>query len=216
MAPLLEDRSFCATPPTALPTSTSARHRLSPRARWAGHDDRRRPPLPFGVAELNGDGVRGLEEKPQSESWVNGGFFASRQARSAGDGRRLILEREPLQKPAVDSQPCACLHAKAGAGNGRTPAKDAVLLNDLPPMARRLEGPGRSGSGAPPASPASPLPPIELAPWGPASDEPLWMRSSMRALGKPGSRACCRRTGLLEGKRVLDFGCARARASVIS
>src|SRR5947209_16567512 len=35
-----------------------------------------RPHLPFGVAELNGDGmVRGFAEKPRSEHWVNGGFF---------------------------------------------------------------------------------------------------------------------------------------------
>jgi len=35
-----------------------------------------RPTLQFGVAQLNGDGsVRGFEEKPRSEHWVNGGFF---------------------------------------------------------------------------------------------------------------------------------------------
>jgi CDP-glucose 4,6-dehydratase len=35
-----------------------------------------RPELPFGVAELNGDGVvRGFIEKPRSQHWINGGFF---------------------------------------------------------------------------------------------------------------------------------------------
>ena len=35
-----------------------------------------RPELPFGIAELGGDGaVRTFREKPPSEQWINGGFF---------------------------------------------------------------------------------------------------------------------------------------------
>ncbi len=35
-----------------------------------------RPRLPFGVAELNGDGlVGGFGEKPRSEHWINGGLL---------------------------------------------------------------------------------------------------------------------------------------------
>ena len=33
------------------------------------------PVLPFGVAQLNGNGwVEGFREKPRSEHWINGGF----------------------------------------------------------------------------------------------------------------------------------------------
>ena len=42
----------------------------------AGDDHRRAPANPWGVARLDGtDRVAGFHEKPQLDSWVNGGFL---------------------------------------------------------------------------------------------------------------------------------------------
>src|SRR5947209_19037295 len=55
------------------------------------------PELPFGVAELNGDGrVRGFAEKPRSERWINGGFFCFERRVLELLEPESVLEREPL------------------------------------------------------------------------------------------------------------------------
>src|SRR6202012_3597979 len=60
------------------------------------------PPLPFGVAHLNGDGVvRGFSEKPRSEQWINGVFFCFEPAVLALLGPESVLEREPLERLAA-------------------------------------------------------------------------------------------------------------------
>ena len=46
---------------------------------WRHRDDDRGPVavLQFGVTELDGNGtVLGFHEKPRSDHWINGGFFA--------------------------------------------------------------------------------------------------------------------------------------------
>ncbi len=58
-----------------------------------------RPELPFGVAELDGDGiVRGFTEKPRSEHWVNGGFFCFKREVLERLEPDSTLEREPLAR----------------------------------------------------------------------------------------------------------------------
>jgi glucose-1-phosphate cytidylyltransferase len=89
-----------------------------------------RPRLPFGVAELNGDGVvRGFSEKPRSEHWVNGGFFCFEPAALELLGPDSVLEREPLERLAADGQLRAFRHE--GFWDCMDTYKDAVELGDL-------------------------------------------------------------------------------------
>jgi len=89
-----------------------------------------RPRLQFGVAELNGDGVvRGFEEKPLSEHWVNGGFFCLRPSALEQVGPDSVLEREPLELLAAAGQLRAFCHR--GFWECMDTYKDAVELNDL-------------------------------------------------------------------------------------
>ncbi len=89
-----------------------------------------RPELPFGVAELNGDGaVRGFREKPRSEHWINGGFLCMQPEvlRSVADDE--VLEREPLSRLARTGQLRAFRHE--GFWACMDTYKDAVALNEL-------------------------------------------------------------------------------------
>jgi glucose-1-phosphate cytidylyltransferase len=88
------------------------------------------PELQFGVAELDGDGrVCGFTEKPRFDGWINGGFFCFEPGALdylAGDS---VLEREPLERLALDGQLRAFRHT--GFWDCMDTYKDAVLLNDL-------------------------------------------------------------------------------------
>jgi glucose-1-phosphate cytidylyltransferase len=89
-----------------------------------------RPELPFGVAELNGDGtVRAFQEKPRSEHWVNGGFFCFEPSVLRSLGTDEVLEREPLQRLASSGQLRAFRHE--GFWGCMDTYKDAVALNEL-------------------------------------------------------------------------------------
>jgi glucose-1-phosphate cytidylyltransferase len=89
-----------------------------------------RPELQFGVTELNGDGlVRGFEEKPRSEHWINGGFFYFESGVFDYLSHDSVLEREPLERLAADGQLAAFCHD--GFWDCMDTYKDAVLLNDL-------------------------------------------------------------------------------------
>src|SRR5262249_59608407 len=61
------------------------------------------PSLQFGVADVDEAGrVRGFQEKPRVESWINGGFFCFEPGGVgylAGGG---VLERGRLAHPAPD------------------------------------------------------------------------------------------------------------------
>src|SRR5436309_2851660 len=70
-----------------------------------------RPRLPFGVAELNGDGtVRAFVEKPQSEQWVNGGFFCFERGVLERLESEAVLERVPLTRLAANGELRAFRH----------------------------------------------------------------------------------------------------------
>ena len=88
------------------------------------------PELPFGVAELNGDGViSGFREKPRSEHWVNGGFFCFQREALERLEPDSTLEREPLASLAHGGQLRAFHHA--GFWRCMDTYKDAVALNRL-------------------------------------------------------------------------------------
>src|SRR5436190_5417725 len=67
-----------------------------------------RPPGRFGELELDGDQVVAFAEKAQvTESFINGGFFVIEPEfieRYLSDDDDLVLEREPLQRVAVDGE----------------------------------------------------------------------------------------------------------------
>jgi glucose-1-phosphate cytidylyltransferase len=89
-----------------------------------------RPELQFGVAELGDDGrVRGFQEKPRVESWINGGFFCFEPGVFKYLTEDSVLEREPLERLANDGQLRAYRHQ--GFWDCMDTYKDAVMLNDL-------------------------------------------------------------------------------------
>jgi glucose-1-phosphate cytidylyltransferase len=89
-----------------------------------------RPALPFGVADLNGDGVvRGFTEKPRSDQWVNGGFFCFEPAVLELLTPESVLERDPLERLAAAGELRAFRHE--GFWDCMDTYKDAVALNDL-------------------------------------------------------------------------------------
>jgi glucose-1-phosphate cytidylyltransferase len=89
-----------------------------------------RPRIPFGVAELGGDGVvRGFAEKPRSERWVNGGFFCFDPPSLGMLEPDSVLEREPLERLADSGQLRAFRHE--GFWDCMDTYKDAIELNDL-------------------------------------------------------------------------------------
>jgi glucose-1-phosphate cytidylyltransferase len=89
-----------------------------------------KPPLPFGVTEIDGDGtVTGFHEKPRSEHWINGGFlFLERGALDHLD-ESSTLERRPLEQLAAHDQLRAWRHE--GFWKCLDTYKDALELNDL-------------------------------------------------------------------------------------
>jgi glucose-1-phosphate cytidylyltransferase len=88
-----------------------------------------RPHLQWGVADLEGDRVRGFTEKPRSEHWINGGFFCFQHSAFDYLDEDSVLEREPLARLAEDGQLGAYRHE--GFWDCMDTYKDAVVLNDL-------------------------------------------------------------------------------------
>jgi glucose-1-phosphate cytidylyltransferase len=90
-----------------------------------------RPELQFGVTELDDhDGrVLGFREKPRSEHWINGGFFCFESGVLDYLRPDSVLEREPLERLANDSELRA--HRHEGFWECMDTYKDAVALNDL-------------------------------------------------------------------------------------
>jgi glucose-1-phosphate cytidylyltransferase len=84
------------------------------------------PELPFGVALLEGDRVRGFREKPRAEQWVNGGFLVLDPRALGYLGEDSVLEREPLERMAGDGALAAYRHA--GQWRCLDTYKDAVAL----------------------------------------------------------------------------------------
>jgi glucose-1-phosphate cytidylyltransferase len=88
------------------------------------------PRLPFGVAQLNGDGsVVGFSEKPRSELWVNAGFFCFESQALDVLEPGSTLEREPLERLAALRQLRAFRHG--GFWECMDTHKDWITLNEL-------------------------------------------------------------------------------------
>jgi glucose-1-phosphate cytidylyltransferase len=86
-----------------------------------------RPELPFGLAMVDGDGrVTGFREKPQSEQWVNGGFFVLDPGALDYLSDDCVLERDPLERMAADGALAAYRHT--GYWRCLDTYKDAVAL----------------------------------------------------------------------------------------
>jgi glucose-1-phosphate cytidylyltransferase len=89
-----------------------------------------RPLLQFGVLDLDGDDrVTGFREKPQSQHWINGGFFVMEPRVFDVLRDDAVLEREPLERLAAGGELRAFRHT--GFWDCMDTYKDAVLLNDL-------------------------------------------------------------------------------------
>jgi glucose-1-phosphate cytidylyltransferase len=89
-----------------------------------------RPHLQFGIARLDGESrIAGFIEKPRSEQWINGGFFCFEPAALDHIEPDSILEREPLERLAVQGQLHGYRHE--GFWDCMDTYKDAVMLNDL-------------------------------------------------------------------------------------
>ncbi len=89
-----------------------------------------RPRNPWGVAQLKGDGrVARFEEKPQLESWVNGGFFVMEPRALDAIGSGDVLEREPLESLSARGELYAYRHE--GFWDCMDTYKDTLLLNEL-------------------------------------------------------------------------------------
>ncbi len=89
-----------------------------------------RPRLQFGIAQLDGDDrVAGFEEKPQLETWINGGFFCFEPGVLEYLNDDSVLEREPLERLAAAGELRGFRHR--GFWDCMDTYKDAVELNDL-------------------------------------------------------------------------------------
>ncbi len=89
-----------------------------------------RPNLGFGVLHLDhGSRVQRFEEKPRFDGWINGGFFVFEPEIFDYLAPDSILEREPLERLAVDGQLVAYQHD--GFWSCMDTYKDTLELNRL-------------------------------------------------------------------------------------
>jgi glucose-1-phosphate cytidylyltransferase len=130
-APALSDDSFClayADGVADIDLSALLEHHL--RHGRAATIAVVQPRLPFGVAELNGDGsVIGFSEKPRSELWVNAGFFCFESEALEVLELGSTLEREPLERLASNGSLRAFRHD--GFWECMDTHKDWLTLNEL-------------------------------------------------------------------------------------
>lgn len=89
-----------------------------------------RPELQFGLAQIDADDrVRGFEEKPVLDGWVNGGFFIFEPGVQQHLDGGSVLEREPLESLAAKEELRAFRHR--GFWRCMDTYKDRQALEDL-------------------------------------------------------------------------------------
>lgn len=92
-----------------------------------------RPPGRFGEMRIAGDSVSEFNEKPQAtEGFINGGFFVCDGRRFwdyLGEGRKTVLELEPLKKLSANGQLQAYRHT--GFWQPMDTLREYNLLNEL-------------------------------------------------------------------------------------
>jgi len=70
-----------------------------------------KPPTRFGVIDISSDGsIKSFREKPQTDSWVNAGFFVFEPEIFDYLNEDCVLEHGPLEKLAEDGQLMAFKH----------------------------------------------------------------------------------------------------------
>lgn len=88
------------------------------------------PPSQFGLLSFDASGkVEKFQEKPQTEQWINGGFFVFEKSFFKYLGEDSILEKEPLEKLSKDGKLFAYRHE--GFWKCMDTYKDTLALNDL-------------------------------------------------------------------------------------
>ena len=113
-----------------------------------------RPLSRFGHVDLDaGQVVRTFREKPQTDDWVNSGFFVFEQAMFDYLDDNSILEQEPLEQLAKDGEIVAYRHD--GFWRPMDTYRDTLLLNEIwasgkAPWKVWDRGPLRSGPTASP------------------------------------------------------------------
>ncbi len=89
-----------------------------------------RPVNQWGVAHLEKDGrIKGFDEKPRLESWVNGGFMVMEPGALDAIGGDDVLERAPLERLSESGDLYAYRHD--GFWDCMDTYKDTLLLNEL-------------------------------------------------------------------------------------
>ncbi|MFC5498467.1 glucose-1-phosphate cytidylyltransferase [Caenimonas terrae] len=132
VAPYLGDEDFCFTYGDGVAdvdiTKLIAYHRSSSRLATLTAVQ---PPGRFGALNLEGDLIRGFQEKPQGDGgWVNGGFFVlSPRVLDYIAGDDTTWEREPLQRLAQEGQLSAHFHH--GFWQPMDTLRDKIHLDEL-------------------------------------------------------------------------------------
>jgi glucose-1-phosphate cytidylyltransferase len=89
-----------------------------------------RPLSRFGVMDLAPDGaVKSFREKPQTEDYVNAGFFVFEHGVLKYLDEECILEKEPLEALAADGELYAYRHS--GFWQPMDTYREFVMLNDM-------------------------------------------------------------------------------------
>ena len=89
-----------------------------------------KPQNRFGIMDVDGnDTVQRFVEKPQGETWVNGGFFIFKPELFSYLQPNSVLEKEPLQQLASENQLVAYKHD--GFWQAMDTFREAKILNEL-------------------------------------------------------------------------------------
>ena len=89
-----------------------------------------RPETRFGVLDINPDNsVKSFREKPQSDNWVNAGYFVFEEKIFDYLNENSVLENEPFAQLAKDNQMHAFRHE--GFWQPMDTYREFKLLNDL-------------------------------------------------------------------------------------
>jgi glucose-1-phosphate cytidylyltransferase len=89
-----------------------------------------RPVSRFGILEINNsDFVTSFKEKPQTEGWINGGFFIFKPEIFDQLSDDIVLEKEPLQNLASRNQLAAFKHE--GFWQPMDTFRESKMLNEM-------------------------------------------------------------------------------------
>ena len=89
-----------------------------------------KPVSRFGILELdNQDNVASFKEKPQTDGWINGGFFIFKPNIFSLLTPNIVLEKEPLQTLAANGQLAAYKHE--GFWQPMDTFRESKMLNEM-------------------------------------------------------------------------------------